>query len=309
MYMQVEKIIQSPFNYTGGKFKLLPQILPFFPDNIDTFVDLFSGGGNVGINVKANHVIFNDIEECILKIMNLWKTDSYENISKKIQKIIRKFNLSDSSKYSYEKYNCNSNIGLSDYNKEPFKQLKTQLNSRTVHSSQYYHELYTAIIYAFNNQIRFNSRNEFNLPVGKRDFNDVIKLKLKTFIARLHDIDCVFSNNDFRKFNFSALSTDSFVYADPPYLITCASYNENGGWSQDCETSLFEVLDKLNSNGIKFALSNVLEAKGKENQLLKRWIEENPSYICHHLKHSYSNANYQRKETSAITDEVLITNY
>lgn len=307
--MQVEKIIQSPFNYTGGKFKLLPQILPFFPDKIDTFVDLFSGGGNVGINVNASHIIFNDTEECILKIMNLWKTDSYENISKKIQKIIRKFNLSDSSKHGYEKYNCNSSTGLSDYNKEPFKQLKTQLNSKTVRSSQYYHELYTAIVFAFNNQIRFNSRNEFNLPVGKRDFNDVIKLKLKSFIARLHNIDCIFSNKDFRKFNFNALTTDSFVYADPPYLITCASYNENGGWSQDCETSLLEVLDKLNSNGIKFALSNVLESKGKENQLLKRWMEENPSYICHHLKHNYSNANYQRKKTSAITDEVLITNY
>ena len=35
------EIIQSPLNYTGGKFKLLPQILPLFPKNIDIFVDLF----------------------------------------------------------------------------------------------------------------------------------------------------------------------------------------------------------------------------------------------------------------------------
>jgi len=32
-------LIQSPLNYTGGKFKLLPQILPLFPQNIDIFVD------------------------------------------------------------------------------------------------------------------------------------------------------------------------------------------------------------------------------------------------------------------------------
>ena len=307
--MQVEKIIQSPFNYTGGKFKLLPQILPLFPDNVDTFVDLFSGGGNVGINVKAKHVIFNDIEECVLKIMNLWKTDSYENILKKIQTIIRKYNLSDTSKYGYEKYNCNSNTGLGDYNKEAFKSLKAQLNSRTRRSAQYYHELYTAIIFAFNNQIRFNTKNEFNLPVGKRDFNDVMKFKLQAFITRLHDIDCTFANTDFRKFNFNALQTNSFVYADPPYLITCASYNENGRWTPDCETALLKTLDNLNAEGIKFALSNVLESKGKENLFLKKWLDENSSYACHHLKHSYSNANYQRKETSAITDEVLITNY
>ena len=27
-------MIQSPLNYTGGKYKLLPQILPMFPGDI-----------------------------------------------------------------------------------------------------------------------------------------------------------------------------------------------------------------------------------------------------------------------------------
>lgn len=35
-------MIQSPLNYTGGKYKLLPQILPLFPKDIDVFVDLFA---------------------------------------------------------------------------------------------------------------------------------------------------------------------------------------------------------------------------------------------------------------------------
>ena len=33
--------IKSPLNYVGGKYKLLPQIMPLFPDNIDTFYDLY----------------------------------------------------------------------------------------------------------------------------------------------------------------------------------------------------------------------------------------------------------------------------
>ena len=56
------KYIKSPLNYVGGKHKLLPQIEPLFPKEIGTFYDLFAGGGNVGINVNANKVIFNDIE-------------------------------------------------------------------------------------------------------------------------------------------------------------------------------------------------------------------------------------------------------
>lgn len=50
-------MIQSPLNYTGGKFKLLPQILPYFPEDINIFVDLFCGGCNVGVNIDANTMI------------------------------------------------------------------------------------------------------------------------------------------------------------------------------------------------------------------------------------------------------------
>lgn len=65
-------MIQSPLNYTGGKFKLLPQ-LPSFPNNIHTFVDLFCGGCNVGINVKAQKHIYNDTNRYLLYLYNTLK--------------------------------------------------------------------------------------------------------------------------------------------------------------------------------------------------------------------------------------------
>ena len=51
------QLIQSPLNYTGGKYKLLPQILPLFPKEIDCFVDLFCGGCNVGINIDLQFTL------------------------------------------------------------------------------------------------------------------------------------------------------------------------------------------------------------------------------------------------------------
>ena len=54
------KQIKSPLNYIGGKAKILDQILPLFPKEINNFIDLFAGGCNVGINVKANKVYLND---------------------------------------------------------------------------------------------------------------------------------------------------------------------------------------------------------------------------------------------------------
>lgn len=45
MGAQINKnLCKSPLNYTGGKYKLLPQIFPLFPSKINTFVDLFGGG-------------------------------------------------------------------------------------------------------------------------------------------------------------------------------------------------------------------------------------------------------------------------
>ena len=67
------EIIQSPLNYTGGKFKLLPQILPLFPKNIDVFVDLFCGGANVGVNVKSNRTILNDTDDNLTYLFNMFK--------------------------------------------------------------------------------------------------------------------------------------------------------------------------------------------------------------------------------------------
>ena len=61
-------MIKSPLNYTGGKFKLLPQILPMFPKNIDNFYDLFCGGANVGANAVSKKVHCNDINEKVIHL-------------------------------------------------------------------------------------------------------------------------------------------------------------------------------------------------------------------------------------------------
>ena len=66
--------IKSPLNYTGGKYQLLNQIAPLFPKRIDTFVDLFAGGCNVGINIKANKIIFNDNLTYLIELFQLKKS-------------------------------------------------------------------------------------------------------------------------------------------------------------------------------------------------------------------------------------------
>lgn len=305
--------IQSPLNYTGGKYKLLKQILPNFPNEIDTFVDLFCGGCNVGININAKEVIYNDLNKNLLYLYNTFKNLDKEITFYWINYIIKEYNLSLVSEHGYSFYNCESSKGLGDYNRNGFLKLRADFNNKTLSQNEdyyYYIMLYVIIVYAFNNQIRFNSNGEFNLPVGKRDFNNKIQDKLSKFIDRLKEQNSVFTCLDFRNFDIETLTENDFVYADPPYLITCATYNEQGGWTEKDENDLLDFLDNLSENRIKFALSNVLSSKGKENKILKAWVERNINrYRVIHLNYNYANSNYQTKDKTKSSDEVLIVNY
>lgn len=278
-------------NYIGGKHKLLSQIVPLFPQNIKTFVDLFCGGCNVGINVNAENVIFNDNLSFLIELYKSFKEKQNDEILKHIESRIKQFDLSLTNADGY--------LALRElYNKE-----KNPL------------DLFVLVAYSFNHQIRFNNSHQFNNPFGKErsSFNPKMKENLLKFLSALHTKNASFFCKNFDVFDFSTLADNDFVYCDPPYLITTGTYNDGKrgftGWSENEEKKLLEILKNLNERKIKFALSNVIEHKGLSNDLLKNWISENKFYISY-LNKNYSNSNYQvinRNPNSTI--EVLVTNY
>ena len=223
----------------------------------------------------------------IIELFKNWKDSNLEDTIQYIETQIEKF--------------C-----LSKQNQEGFLELRKQYNEyRDIR------DLFVLVAYAFNHQIRFNSKGEYNMPFGKdrSEYNKNMKTNLINFITRIQEQDSAFLNKSFDELNVEEFTKDTFVYADPPYLITVASYNENGGWNEQMEYKLLEYLDKCTENGIKFALSNVLEMNDKSNDILKKWAQEK-GYNIHHLNYTYGNCNYHKLDkTVGLTDEVLITNY
>lgn len=51
-----------------------------FPDKINTFVDLFGGGFNVGINVNADHIIYNDICKQVVDFLRYLQGSNIEEV-------------------------------------------------------------------------------------------------------------------------------------------------------------------------------------------------------------------------------------
>lgn len=300
------KTTQSPLNYTGGKYKILDQLIEKFPKDIDMFFDVFSGGGNVGVNMNSKEIICVDNNDRLISLFNYLQNEEYYHLIKHLDQLIDKFSLSNTYKNGYKYYGCNSGNGVGQYNKDKFLKLREVYNNSKKKRDDLFLLL---IIYSFNNQIRFNNKGEFNLPVGKRDLNASLRKKLQLFMDQLHNKNIIFENIDFRKLDINRISEiNSFLYLDPPYYLGTASYNENGGWTEEDEEDLLQFLKKCDEKKIRFALSNVIEHKGKIHEKLLNWCLSN-GFNINYINRSYSNSNYHIKDKSLITREVLITNY
>ena len=239
-------------------------------------------GINIALNIKNKNYVFEGIKQYDIYI----KPESLDSESLIINNNVE-FKDSENSSESIE-------------NKEGYLKLRKDYNSGNKDPIMFY----TLLCYAFNYQIRFNSKGNYNMPFGKdrSSFNPTLRKKFIDFHNKISKIDCVFLNKSFEEFDFSDFTAEDFIYADPPYYNSVATYNENGGWTEECEYKLLKLLDELNEAGIRFALSNNLRY---ENPTLDNWKNK---YKTHYLKHDYSNCNYQKKDKSNDV-EVLITNY
>lgn len=309
----MNEFIKSPINYTGNKYRILPQITKYFPDNINTFVDLFCGGATVGFNVDANHIVLIDKNPRVINLLKTLAEKDFDKIIKEIENNIFKYNLSYSLVNTYAYYRKKGyvikNDGLKKYNSNGYYKLREDYNSlKNKNSFKANIMLYTLMIYGFNNDIRFNSDGNYNLPVGKTDFNKNNYNKLLSYNQRAKNISYEFICADFRNKKVNKIIKNAdFVYCDPPYLITTAVYNENHGWSEKEEIDLLNLLKEIDENNNKFALSNVLKKTNRTNTILESWIDDN-KFNKHNIEYHYRSASYNKKNRDSKEEEVLITN-
>lgn len=275
---------ESPLNYTGNKSKVIEDIISYIPKETRNFFDVFGGGFNVGINISQQKVVYNDINFFVKGLIESFKKNDTYDYLMYIRKITKNFGLEKGNKESYLKVR-------SYYNSLPKEKRDPRL-------------LFTLILYGFHQQIRFNNSYEFNNPVGVRWFNDKVLEKMISFSRKIKEIECEFYSMDYLEFE-TLIDNDSFVYCDPPYMLTTGSYNDGkrgfNGWNEQLEEEMFHFLDTLSEKKIKFMLSYVTEHKGEKNHNLIKWIKKT-GYTVIELGDILGISGSRRKE-------VLIINY
>lgn len=304
--MKKDNVYRSPLFYVGDKYKLIKEIHSHFPQHIHRLVEPFVGGGSVFMNIPADEYYLNDIDTNIISLHKFLCKNSKnaDNFLRKIATTATQYGLSRSVVEDIVPIELRKQFiktYFARFNKNGYERLRADYNSAKKRDDFL---LYMLLIYGFNHMIRFNKNGDFNLPVGNVDFNPNVEKAIRDYFNLVQEKQIYWYNKDFEAFiSEMDIESEDLVYLDPPYLITFSEYNKL--WDENTEIRLLKLLDNLNERGIKFALSNVINYKGRVNELLLNWSNTG-KYHIHPIKSNY--ISYHDNTINSFND-VLITNY
>lgn len=266
--------IEPPFNYTGSKFMLLPQLIPTFDKTCPRFVDVFAGGGSVYANVLHLYpqVVANDIIYHLIDVQNRLATDAAQTIA------------------------ATQALCVAKDDQDGYHRLRDSFNADPTPE-----KLWALMCCCTNNMMRFNRQWKFNQTFGRRTFNPRTLAKVTAFAAHLaaHLDRVSFSSVDFEKV---AVQPGDMVYVDPPYSNSEAGYNAY--WAKNDDVRLFQWIQTIIAKECKVAVSGVLVHDGKRCRLLDLLAEA--GFHTTNIERDYNKVS---RAGDKVTQEVLMTSY
>lgn len=226
-----------PFvKWAGGKRQLLPELLQRIP-KFSTYCEPFVGGGAVLFALQPQQALINDFNQELINAYTVIQED-VEHLIESLEK------HQNTAEYYYR-------IRELDRNPTIFQQMsKLEKASRLIYLNKT----------CYNGLFRVNSAGEFNSPFGNyKSPNIVNAITLRAVHNYFNSAKITFSSGDFTAV-LPSLQRGTFVYLDPPYDPVSASANFTGytnlGFTKDEQIRLKHCCDQLDSQGIKFLLSN-----------------------------------------------------
>ncbi len=275
----------KPFvKWAGGKRQIINQLKKYMPDKYNTYYEPFIGGGALFFelfNSYGKKAVLNDYNK---ELINVYECLKDENKFEKMCNELNHHEANHSEEYYYK-------IRDIDRNKSKLnKMIDYKRAARTIYLNKA----------CFNGLYRVNSKNEFNVPFGK-------KVKVNTYDGQnLGIVHCILNFNDIELMSTDfeeAVSTakkGDFVYFDPPYDSETETFNSytEGGFGKAEQERLFKVFKKLDKKGCYVMLSN------HNTKMINDLYKEYNIHVVEAKRNINSNGKKRGK-----VEEVIITNY
>ena len=272
----------KPFvKWAGGKRQIIDKLKKYVPDEFDTYYEPFIGGGALLFELSPKKAVINDSNK---ELMNVYNVLCNEDKFNKMCRLLNNYEVNHSEEFFYQ-------IRNKDRSKASYNRLSDYTRAaRTIYLNKA----------CFNGLYRVNSKNEFNVPFGKKtkvNTYDGGNLITVSNYLTMNDIKilCV----DFEESVKDAKKGD-FVYFDPPYdsdTSTFNSYTEDG-FGKEEQRRLARVFKELDARGVYVMLSN------HNTTLVKELYDGYNIYLIEAKRNINSNGNKRGK-----VEEVIITNY
>ena len=272
----------KPFvKWAGGKRQIIDELKKYIPDEFNTYYEPFIGGGALLFELAPKKAVINDSNA---ELMNVYQVLCDDLKFKKMCRVLNNYEANHSEDFFYE-------IRNKDKNKNTFNRLSDYTRAaRTIYLNKA----------CFNGLYRVNSKNEFNVPFGKKskvntyDGNNLITV---SNYLTMNDIKIL--NKDFEEVLKDAKKGD-FVYFDPPYdsdnnIFT--SYTEEG-FGKEEQRRLAKVFKELDQKGVYVMLSN------HNTTLINELYKDYHIHVIEAKRNINSNGKKRGK-----VEEVIITNF
>ena len=272
----------KPFvKWAGGKRQVINELKKYAPIEFNTYYEPFIGGGALLFELSPKKAVINDSNK---ELMNVYEVLCDENKFNKMCRVLNSYEANHSEEFYYE-------IRNKDREKQKFSRLSDYTRAaRTIYLNKA----------CFNGLYRVNSKNEFNVPFGK-------KVKVNTYDGgNLITVSNYLTMNDIKilSVDFEEAVKDAkkgdFVYFDPPYDSDTGTFNSytEDGFGKEEQRRLARVFKELDERGVYVMLSN-------HNTLL---VNEMYKDYNIHVIEAKRNINANGSKRGKV-EEVIITNY
>lgn len=290
--------VASPMNYVGGKRRLMPQLRPKIIVDRDTvFVDMFAGGGTVSANSGTETVWLNDFGPYSIGMIKLL-VETHPNALLALLDEIRDSHRGDDVDNPMHLGKKGYDVIVKWINDQGgIPQVIDFDSPYTEEERRLWASAFLTTAHCFSNQPNYTPEGLVKHAYANdhRHVNPVMRRNMWNFYHRMKDKEVVLNQGDFRDITPERLEglypgRDLYFYADPPYLVTKAFYND--GWGEDEENDLYDLLDRVDEAGYGFGLSNVRHSQGRVNTILNKWAQKHKAFD---LNFHYGNASASRK--------------
>jgi DNA adenine methylase len=273
----------KPFiKYRGGKAAEIHQFLDYFPEQFDTYIEPFVGGGAVYFYLEHEKNIINDINT---KLMSLYKEikEEYPKLRKQLDQLEEIYHQNQ-REYEENKQRAGAGEYVENKNEQLYYQLRNVFNYPDG-------EWLEGVIYYFINKtaysgmIRYNKKGEYNVPFGRyKNFNT--KLITEAHHQLLQKTQLF--NTDYSHI-FQMAKKEDFMFLDPPYDCTFNDYGNlefENGFDEKEQIRLAEEFKRLKCKALMVIAKTELTVRLYKDYILTEYDKNYSVNIRNRFKNS-----------------------